>query len=654
MFGSSLSSIGFHLRSRVESKIKDSELSLTNSFLQVSWSISNRKLRLLRVQDRKSGRSISLASEVLRLNFADGRVLRISEMELLSKPVVMEPEANPHSRRRATQMPGKRLMLKLLDRVTGAVVNWAAVLLDDTRYLRQEFSIEAQDQDLPIQDVVVWDVDIKGVRTVGTVKGSPAVAEPVFLAFEHPLSTITVDRSRLQCALRRELPVRSHQSLECSSVIGVFTTGQLRREFLNYVEDQRAHPYRTFLHYNTWYDLGYFSRYDEASVLDRIHAFGEEMTERRRVVLDSFLLDDGWDDPASLWNLNSGFPEGLSRVGESCLKYHFKPGIWLSPWGGYGQPKQERLEYGRRQGYEIEYGGFALSGSKYYARFRDVCLQMIDKYGVNQFKIDGTGNANKVVAGSKFDSDFDAAISLIAELRKGSPDLYVNLTTGTYPSAFWLRFADSIWRGGEDHDFLGVGSWRQRWISYRDANTFQHTVKAGPLFPLNSLMLHGMIYAQHARNLNSDPNNDFQSEVRSYFGSGTQLQEMYITPQLLSRENWDDLAEAANWSRRNAATLVDTHWIGGDPSQLEVYGWASWSPAKGIITLRNPSDRQQSISLDIEQVFELPADAAQEYRAASPWKNSRRNGTVSLRAGDRHEFRLAPFEVITLEAVPKR
>lgn len=42
---------------------------------------------------------------------------------------------------------------------------------------------------------------------------------------------------------------------------------------------------------------------------------------------------------------------------------------------------------------------------------------MIDKYRVNQFKFDGTGNANEVIKGSDFDSDFDAAIHLIGELR---------------------------------------------------------------------------------------------------------------------------------------------------------------------------------------------------------------------------------------------
>ena len=121
---------------------------------------------------------------------------------------------------------------------------------------------------------------------------------------------------------------------------------------------------------------------------------------------------------------------------------------------------------------------------------------MIRRYGVNQFKFDGTGNAASAFPGSVFDSDFDAAIALIDELRAEKPDLFVNLTTGTYPSPFWLRYADSIWRGGDDHEFAGVGSMRQQWITYRDADTYAGVVKSGPLYPLNSLMLHGMIYAK--------------------------------------------------------------------------------------------------------------------------------------------------------------
>ena len=141
----------------------------------------------------------------------------------------------------------------------------------------------------------------------------------------------------------------------------------------------------------------------------------------------------------------------------------------------------------------------------------------------------------------------------------------------------------------------GVGSDRQRWITYRDADTYSGIVQKGPLYPLNSLMLHGVIYAKKAKQLDADPNGDFTSEVRSYFGTGTQLQEMYVTPSLLTDRNWDALAEAASWSRQNADVLVDTHWIGGDPAKLEVYGWASWTPAKAILVLRNPSDKPATL-----------------------------------------------------------
>ena len=162
-------------------------------------------------------------------------------------------------------------------------------------------------------------------------------------------------------------------------------------------------------------------------------------------------------------------------------------------------------------------------------------------------------------------------------------------------------------------------------------------------------MLHGIIYAKYNKNLNTDPGDDFRKEVRSYFGTGTQLQEMYITPSLLTQNNWDDLAEAAKWSRANAETLKDTHWVGGDPAWLQVYGWAAWSPAKGILTLRNPSDKPQSINLKLADVLQLPAGAPQSYFVKSPWKEDAGHAEFRLNAGQPHTFELAPFEVLTLE-----
>jgi len=633
-----------------KAEVRDQILALSNQTMDAQWSVREGKLTGLKFVVRGTGAEIALPHDPFLLILKDGSSVRGSEMRVIDGPRVQALDADPAASRAAEHFAGQAILVRLQDDARKVSVTWRAILRDDSNYVRQEVTIAAGDGDRPIAEVRLFDGGLPGARVIGSVKGSPVTAGDFFLGFEDPLGECRASET-VTCGMKRELPLRKGQTVDYSLVIGVSPAGQMRRGFLNYVERERAHPYRTFLHYNTWYDIGFGKPYDAAAVLDVIGAFGRELVRKRGVQVDSFLLDDGWDNPRALWQVNSGFPGGLAAVNRAAREYGGAVGVWLSPWGGYGKAKEQRLDFGRKSGFETNEGGFALSGPKYYARFRQVSLDFIEKDGANQFKIDGTGNVDSVFPGSSFDSDFAAAISLIEDWRARKPDLYVNLTTGTYPSPFWLRYADSIWRGGEDHSFAGVGSWREKWITYRDGQTYQNIVQAGPLFPLNSLMLHGLIFARQAEHLGSDPGNDFRNEVHDYFGTGTQLQEMYISHALLSENDWDTLAEAANWSRRNAGVLRDTHWVGGDPGKLEVYGWAAWSRAKAILTLRNPSDQRQSIAIDVGRAFELPPEAPRRFVASSPWKLDR--GTpVSLAAGEEHVFALEPFEVLTLEALP--
>ena len=635
------------------SSVQGRTFSLSNHSITAVWQISGGKFKAVRINDRLSGKTMPMPESAFAITLKDGRVINASELKVIGTPRAERLKAEPRSPRLSDHFTGQQFTLTLEDKDGRFSALWRGILRDGSNYIRQEVTLRAGREDLPLSELCLIDLNASSAQVSGTVKGSPVVAANMFFGFEHPLSTSKVEGERVRCFLTRELPLKAGQKMIGTSVIGVTHSGQLRRDFLNYIERERAHPYRPFLHYNSWYDLGYFTKFDEAGALSVIETYGTELVKKRNVVLSSFLFDDGWDDPTTLWKFHSGFPSGFTPLKQATAKYNTHPGVWLSPWGGYGKPKEERLKFGQQAGFETNRGGFALSGPTYYRRFRETCLEMIRQYGINQFKIDGTGNANSVIPGSEFGSDFEAAITLIADLRAEKPDLYVNLTTGTYPSPFWLWHADSTWRGGEDHSFAGVGSDRQKWITYRDAQTFKNVVKRGPLYPINSLMLHGLIFAQHAKNLTTDLQDDFSHEIRSYFGTGTQLQEMYVTPSLLSSKHWDTLAEAANWSRQNASVLVDTHWIGGDPANLEAYGWASWSARKGIITLRNPNDKAQSFSLDVQSAFELPTNVASRYEAHSPWAQDRGQASIELRAGQAHAFQLKPFEVLTLEALPK-
>ena len=627
-------------------------ISIGNDAVAVDWSLAGGHLKPVDLKSPAAGTTLPLTGEAFELQMADGSRVKASDLHATGAAVVQAAEVLPNSPKLSDRLPGKSVSVDLEDATHTLRVTWSAVGRDGGNYVRQAVWVETVGRAMPLRKIVMFDGLLPGAKRSGPGKGPVVVAGDVFVGLEHPIAHATITGNGVRCDVDRAVDLTPGQTADASLVLGTVRPGQLRRDFQSYVERERAHPYRPFLHYNTWYDLGYFNRYTSDELVAAVNAFGQELTKKRGVVLSSFLMDDGWDNPATLWDFNPQFTQKLAPVTAAAARYGAAPGIWLSPWGGYGKPHKQRLAAATAMGYEHNKDGPILSGPKYYDHFRDVCLDLIKTGGVNQFKFDGTGNASSWFPGSKFGSDFEAAISLIGELRAAKPDLFVNLTTGTWPSPFWTRYADSIWRGGEDHSFAGVGTWRQKWITYRDSDTYAEIAAASPLYPLNSLMLHGMIYAKRAHHLGDDPGHDFTSEVRSYFGTGTQLQEMYITPQLLGEHDWDVLAEAANWSRANAATLVDVHWVGGDPAKLDVYGWAAFSPAKGILTLRNPSDHVATFPLDVAKAFELPPGAATRFTARSPWRDQQDRPAIDLVAAQPHPFTLQPFEVLTLEATP--
>ena len=246
-------------------------------------------------------------------------------------------------------------------------------------------------------------------------------------------------------------------------------------------------------------------------------------------------------------------------------------------------------------------------------------------------------------------ADLEALLRLTADLRRVRAKVFINITTGTWPSPFWLLYGDSIWRNGQDMGFSGEGSKRRQWINYRDAVTRQMIVARAPLFPLNSIMNQGITYAREASSMGNDLQ-ELKDEFRMFFADGTQVQELYMTPTMMTPKMWDALAEAAKWSRANADVLVDTHWIGGDVDRGEVYGYASWSPRKGIVALRNPNSKSASYVLDLAAALELPAP--HDYSLKSPWKEDADRPAIVVPASQRHRFELKPFEVLVLEATP--
>jgi hypothetical protein len=449
--------------------------SLENQALSARWSIAGGKFKAIGVRDKLNGQSLSLSGQPFQIFLTDGACYSAGDMELEGKPEATEVEPHAASARLADRVGGRGLELKLRTKDGRLEVRWHALLHHEANYLREEMEATALTTDLPISKIVWFDEVVPAAASAGSVDGSPVVAGNFFFGFEDPMSVNAVVGAglapRVICQQERHGVLQRGQSLFSSFVLGAAPAGQMRRAFLYYVEQERAHPYRPFLHYNSWYDISWdpFSL-NETNCLGAIRALGESFIKPYGIAMDSVVFDDGWDDPASLWRFHAGFPNGFAPLDQLCASYQTRLGVWLSPFGGYGASKERRLQFGRARGYETNAAGFSLAGPKYYDAFKRACLDMIRNYRVNYFKFDGIASGSYASGpGAEFVLDTEALRRLMLELRQAEPDLFINFTTGSWPSPFWLRYADSLWRQGDDTGFSGKGSRQQQWLTYRDS-----------------------------------------------------------------------------------------------------------------------------------------------------------------------------------------
>jgi hypothetical protein len=667
-----------------------SHITISNSVLSASWRVGDVGLRPEYFRDAASQRQVTLTGETFEIVLTNGEHYAASALRRDGPARMNELTPDPKAARLAARIPGRQVEVPLRSADGRLRVDWRAVLHDGGNYIRQEIDASAAREDCVIREIVWLNQAIPDAQPAGRVDGSPVVAGDFFFGSEdpHALNEVTTPRQEIGtwspqdvavgqprrkswplnavqlqagtnvfsvlCRIPRNAVLKRGDTMTQSFVFGVAPAGQMRRAFLYYLERERAHPYRPYLHYNSWYDTAWSPfALNETNCLEAIRLCGDRLIKPHGVIMDGMVFDDGWDDPKTLWRFHSGFPNGFKPLAELCRQYNTHLGVWLSPFGGYGEPKEQRIKFGRAQGYELNATGFSLAGPKYYAAFRDACVGMIRNYGVNHFKFDGIAAGMAASGGAQYVLDTEAMRRLMLELRQEDPNLYINLTTGSWPSPFWLRYADSVWRQGGDMGLAGKGTRQQQWLTYRDQEVYRNIVGKGPLYPLNSLMTQGVAYSRQGTA--GDPTFNsagFKDDVHAFFGSGTGLQELYIQPGKLTPEDWRVLAEAAKWSRANADVLVDTHWIGGDPAKLQVYGYASWSARKGIVMLRNPDVQPREYALDVAAAFELPLEAQTKYLLKSPWSEDAAKPALWAEAGKPLRIMLEPFEIVVLDAPP--
>jgi len=390
------------------------------------------------------------------------------------------------------------------------------------------------------------------------------------------------------------------------AVLALTPDSRVKEWFVRYLDEIRAAPLRPYALYNTWYDLrsAEYPRVEprqvmnEENVLRIARLLRENMVERHGITLDAFVLDDGWDVYESDWRLRPvQFPTGLEPIRRELARTGTALGIWFGPTGGYSFHGM-RADWFRSNGYEVtDNNMISLVGRRYAELFRRRVTEM-SRAGATYFKWDGIQfvdnnpeNGGPVgIYGRR--AALRHLIACCESVRAVHPQTFLNITSGTWLSPWWLRWANTIWMDGGDFGSAEVPSisTRDSSITYRDVVLYEDFHRKGLWFPVANLMTHGILKGHiDIEDIGrGEPLGKFADEVVFYLARGVSMYELYIAPDILSEGEWAVLADSLRWARMNFDVLKRGEMTGGDPGKGEPYAHVHFNGSRGLLAVRNP------------------------------------------------------------------
>lgn len=455
-------------------------------------------------------------------------------------------------------------------------------------------------------------------------------------------------------------------------VLGLTPDADVRRQFFSYLDDVRVTPLRPYTLYNSWYDLrsAEYPRVPAANVMNEenvrriIGLIDRNMIRKHGIQLDAFVLDDGWDVYESDWVLRPmQFPNGLKPIADELRKTKTDLGIWFGPTGGYSF-RMKRITWMKEHGYEVvgttrNTAMLCLAGRKYGELFRKRASDLVTNEGVRYFKWDGIqfscsepDHGHPVGIHSRR-AVLESVIDKCNAVRRADPGVYLNITSGTWLSPWWVLYANQIWMQGQDYGYADVPSIspRDAAITYRDFVLYDDFRNRNWWFPIANLMTHGIIKGNlQMLGGTQEPLEKFTNEVLLYFARGVSMWELYISPDILTEGEWNALGKAMQWAKDRFPVLMSTEMTGGDPTKREPYGYVHFRGKRGVIAARNPWIERNALGVDLTTGAGLDPDAESlvlERVYPTHWV-----APTLYRTGERVELPLEGYETAIYELTP--
>lgn len=524
------------------------------------------------------------------------------------------------------------------------------------------------------------DIDLNIIKDGGF--GQPVAVSfsnnGAFFGYEYPASTnklnVGIDGSDVILSAHIGKKITNQPLSTENAVFAVTPEKYVKKWFFNYVDKIRVNPLKPYTLYNSWYDLRSpeYPRVPEqnhmnvANINRIIELFKKNMIDKYQIQLDAFVLDDGWDVYESDWKLREPqFPDGLKTVADDLDKINSGLGIWYGPTGGYSF-RMKRIDWMGNHGFErvgkeVGYNEAMLcfGGESYSKLFRDRVVDMVKYDDVQYFKWDGFqfscsepdhGHPQGIHSRRAILEELFTTIDTVRSLNN---NIFLNITSGTWLSPWWVMYANTIWMDAADYGYANVPSINKRdaAITYRDIVLYDDFKNKELWFPIANLMTHGIIKGKlQMLGGTEEPINKFTDNALLYFARGVAMYELYISPDMLSDQEWEALSKSISWAKDRFSVLMNTYMIGGNPAKGESYGYAHFKDDKGIVAVRNPVIDKQPVIISLNPELGLCTDA--EKLVVERVYPDRYIYPDLYQAGDSIETDLEGFETAIYEIYP--
>jgi hypothetical protein len=631
-------------------------ISISNSSLERRFATDGGRLRTTAILNKLDHRLYKTESEEFALKFVWERLQYEHGTE---NPVTLTAA---DFTLRDTQPAPRRVAFLLENRRYGLEVKVVYSLEPEDFYLRKWLEIRSTGKaPVFLDEVWVENLTLPGVTPRLGGFGQPVYADGLFLGLEYPAGVNSAGgHGRIGLSYHPGEVTGDRVYSTERAVLGVAAEGSIRTAFQKYISRIRSGPVRPVIVFNTWYDMQGDGLTAENSI-ERMRLLKTNLLDPFGIRLSSFVLDDGWDDRDNVWTIHPGrFPGGFTELNQNLRAQGTSLGLWFGPIGGYDE-RARRLASGRRQGYEITANGqyLCLAGRVYRQRFKSTVLDLVKRYRVNHLKFDGVPYGCNAPDHGHLPGIYSreaharAFIDILKSVRAADPDVFLNITTGQWLSPWWLQYADVVFMGGLDYGFSDAVpsvSERDKAITYRDQVLYDDFRRYEYQFPHNSLMTIGIIKGTLGGEggLGESERNWVDNAVMN-FSRGSMMTELYVSPRILTRREWQTLGEVIRWADQNKDVLLaDAHFVLGDPSKREIYGYAHFA-GRGIVTLRNPYIEPRTAELKLDDAAGAPREGRLRARIVYPYTEQLAG---SFGFGDTVRVPVEGYQVLVLEFAP--